>query len=109
MESSTMIRDGDGGSPDAGVPTSESQAGYPTQASLAAEPSPATAKPTKGAKKAIFGGNKATMLFRISNLTQTWRENKANLKSALSVSACRFCLGRGRAGKTKPTLARPCL
>ena len=82
MESSTMIRDGDGGSRDAGVPTSESQAGYPTQASLASEPSPATAKPTKGAKKAIFGGNKATMLFRISNLTQNSRENKANLKSA---------------------------
>ena len=51
MESSTMIRDGDGGSPDAGVPTSESQAGYPTQASLAAEPSP-----TKGAKRGNFWG-----------------------------------------------------
>ena len=59
MESSTMIRDGDGGSPDAGVPTRESQAGYLTQASLAAEPSPATAKPTKGAKRGNFWGKQS--------------------------------------------------
>ena len=38
-QSLTRARDGDGGSPDAGVPTGESQAGYPTLASLAAEPS----------------------------------------------------------------------
>src|SRR3989442_9614085 len=78
MESSTMIRDGDGGSPDAGGPTRESQAGYPTQASLDAESHP----PRKARKRAIFGENKATMLFRSSNLTQNSRENKANLKSA---------------------------
>src|SRR5438105_13974902 len=33
----------------------------------------------RGAKKGgIFGWNKANMSFRISNLTQKWRKNKAN-------------------------------
>ena len=75
----------DGGRPDAGLPTGESgdgngesEVGYRAQASLPDEPTLAPS-PRKAQKRANFRGNKATMLFRMSDLIQTQPKNKPNL------------------------------
>ena len=86
MESSTMTRQGGGGRPNLeGFPTGESgdengesEVGYHAQASLSDEPTWAP-RQEKREKRANFRGNKATMLFRMSNLIQKWPKNKPNL------------------------------
>ena len=52
----------------------------------------------EGVKRGKFGGNKATMLFRMSNLIQKWSENKPMY---LRTSFNTMVVNRGRR-KTKP-------
>src|SRR5439155_26600013 len=85
MESSRMTRQGGGGRPEpGGFPqrrigdgNGESEVGYYAQASLPDEPA-SEPGPRQAQKRANFRGNKATILRRMSNLTQKETKNKPN-------------------------------
>src|SRR5436309_3251112 len=69
--------DGRGSHRPIGFQNGQSEEGSVMEASLFDEPN-SRAGPKKSAKRGKFGGNKATMWLRMSNLIQKGRKNKAN-------------------------------